>query len=55
MSLGVCLPGGGAKGAFQAVCWNHYIIGDLKDMIHMPAHQLEQSMDTTYTQKMWIK
>ena len=55
MTIGVCLPGGGQRVPFRLECWNHYIIGDLKDMIHMPAHQLEQSMDTTYTQEMWIK
>ena len=39
MSLGVCLPGGGAKGAFQAgVLEVLYDIGI--NMIHMHVHQL---------------
>ena len=40
MSLGVCLPGGGAKGAFQAGVLEAYITEELKNMIHMHVHQL---------------
>ena len=40
MSLGVCLPGGGAKGAFQAGVLEALYTEELKNMIHMHVHQL---------------